>query len=250
VYAVPLGPRGKSKESIHDAFLELFELHAKRRDYPVRVILFDGEAGVKSLMVRKMLAERDIALHIYEYSKVKSAMAEGLNKQLRAAFTRIKESGASERQWHQIISFVVEAMNDQKLVINGKQMSFSANEITQKTLGRFLTELERLNPVYLFSHFSIDTSMFEYKFAVGSYVVLKQKAISTDTHEKRSQIAVDAEEWIVVKQVAYFSQRMKIVLCYVIQSLIDQQQIVAPEDSLVQIEPTTVERPVVAPMED
>jgi hypothetical protein len=237
VYAVPLRA-GRSKESIRDAFLELFDSHSRTRDYPIRAILFDRESGVNSLLVKAMLASKRISLHLYEYSKVKSAMAEGLIKQLRASFERIRLSG-SDREWHQMIRFVVEAMNAQKLVVNGKQMSFSANDITKKTLGKFLTELEKLNPVYLFSHYSIDTDMLDFKFEEGAYVALKQKALSTDVHEKRSEIAVDSEEWIVVRKVAYFSMRMNIVLSYVIESLIDKQQIVAPEDSLVQITPTT-----------
>ena len=238
VIAVPLGPRGRSAESIRDAFLRLFEKHEKTRDCRIRGILFDGEKGVSSLIVKAMLQSRRISLHIFTYSKVKSAHAEGLVKQLRASFQRIRLTG-SERQWHQTVDFVVDAMNAQKLIINDKRMSFSANEITKKTVGKFLSELERLNPVYLFSHFSIDTDMLDFRYEVGSHVALKQKAISSAALEKRSEIAVDSEEWVIVKRVAYFSMRMKIVLSYVIESLQDKKQIVAPEDSLVQIEPSS-----------
>jgi hypothetical protein len=239
VYAIPL-QKGKTKESIRDAFLKLFEAHSKVRDYPIRAILFDGEAGVSSLMVKSLLSGKRISLHVYEYSKVKSAMAEGLIKQLRASFERLRlsEENSDASEWHQMVDRVVDSMNAQKLVVNDKRMSFSPNDITRKTLGRFLTELEKLNPVYLFSHYSIDTDMLDFRYEVGSYVALKQKAISSGSYdEKRSEINVDSEDWVIVKKVAYFSMRMRIVLCYVIESLIDKQQIVAPEDSLVQISP-------------
>jgi hypothetical protein len=65
------------------------------------------------------------------------------------------------------------------------------------------------------------------------------KAISSKSLEKRSEIAVDSEEWIVRQQTAYFSSKMEPVLCYVIEPLSGGgKQIVAPEDSLVQIEPS------------
>lgn len=237
VIAEPL-QHGRSAESIKAAFLRVFEKHEKKHSHPIRAILFDGESGVKSLTVRAMLAKRNISLHIFEYSKIKSAHSEGLIKHLRAAFQRVRLQDGSDREWHQIMDRIVDATNAQDIIINNVRMNFSANDINNKTLGKFFAALEKLSPVYLYSHFSIDTEMLDYRYAIGTYVALKMKAISTNVHDKRSEIAVDSEEWIIVRHVAYLSSRMQVVRCYVIESLsADKNQIVAPEDSLVQIEP-------------
>lgn len=242
VLATSLGPGRKSAESIKKAFETLFAKHDKTRDYPVRAILFDGEPGVNSIIVKAMFAQRKppVSLHIYRHSSTKAQLAEGLIASLRAAFQRVAIHDPNAKKWHQIIEKIAESMNEKPLIINNRKMRFSPNDITQKTLGKFLKELESLAPAYEYSHFSLDPAMFTYKFKIGDYVALKMKAVSTDVMEKRSANAVDAEEWKILDYAAYYSSKLEIVLCYIIEAILYDvgTQKVATEDQLVQIVPT------------
>jgi len=240
-FAIPLKD-GRKAKSIAEALRKFYEIHEKTRDYPVRAILFDGERGINSIEVRALLAKKDTSLHIIERSNVKAQLAEALVAQLRSAFSRIKIQKGPEEVWHKIIDRVVEAKNEQPIIIRDKRMQFAPKDVTQKTLGKFLKELEKLAPAYLYSHFSIDTSMFEYKFEIGDYVALKMKSKSTKINDKRSEIAVDAEEWRIIDFAAYYSSRLQIVLSYIIEAVkydVGTQK-VATEDSLVKIVPTQV----------
>jgi len=240
-YFIPLGKEGKSAKGLEQAFAKLFELHAKHRDYKIKKILFDQEKGMKSTRVQLFLASHNVSLQLFRFSRVKSAFAESTIKIARQTMERWRATeGGSKKSWQQLVGHVAAALNSQPIIIQGKKLSFTPNQITRKTLSKFLAELHALRREYTATFFSLDPEMLEYKYDVGDRVVLKLKSISTKALEKRSVETVDATEWIITKKLAFFSNKMTIIKSYALREATAPPELaeetIREEDALVRID--------------
>lgn len=234
---VPLGPEGKSAKGLVAAFEKMFEEHERLRDYPIKSILFDAERAVTGKAVMRLLQDNYITLHIFRHSRTKSAFAENSIKKLRSIFERWRIHG-NEKEWHQSCDEATAQINSLPIIVRGKQLSFAPNDVTQQNLGKFLKELHSLRPEYYFSHFSIDVSMLSFRYEIDDVVSLKLKSVSTKViGEKRSEQSVDEATWIIVDKVAFFSNKMTIVKCYVLRPHGEYygSEMVAEEDAIVKI---------------
>jgi len=206
----------------------------------IQRVIFDAESSVGSKLLREFFKENQIRLHIVRYSKVGSAHSESLIRQLRSKLKRLKVNEAtSQRKWRSLVQEVIDDMNNSKLVVGGKTMHFSPAEVTADTLPQFLSELEARDPASYFRFFSIDTGNLDFRFPVGSTVQLKRKFIGGNNPlEKRSEVAVDPQRFVVVDHVAYWSSRMKIVPCLSLRKASDDDPriYVVPQEAAVAVD--------------
>lgn len=233
---VGLQKDGKSAKGLEKALQKLLDQHAAERDYKVRSIFFDAEPGMRSIQIAKFLAKNGIRLHIYTYSRVASAHSESIIRVLRTYFERWR---GNPYKWQQACHLAAKNANELPIRIRGKQLSFAPVNVTSKTLGKFLGELYRLKPEYYYTYFSIDTTNLKYKFKEKDTVSLKIKSFSTKAiGEKRSEQSVDEATWEIKQKLAYYSDRLTIIKCYLLKPTGNYYgaEIVAEEDALVRIE--------------
>ncbi len=86
----------------------------------------------------------------------------------------------------------------------------------------FVRVIEKADPVNLFSQFQIDSRWLQFKFNKGD--VVRAKLIVTSSAvigEKRSEVTLDSERFIVKSQVPYVARAFIIKKGYVCASLID-----------------------------
>jgi len=218
-YAIPLSKsKGRSAAGLAEALEKFLVAHRQaNRGHPVRFLLWDREKAATSHQVLGLLASHGVRIKYFSFSKSKSCFAENMVRQMREKFTRLKL--ATDKDWKSALSSVVEEMNDAKILVDGKPLKFSPRDVTQKKLPAFLAALESARPSAYFRHFSLSPEMINFKYALGSLVVAKTKAISTAVLVKRSEMAADTQVFRVIDRVAYFSSRMEIVPSYTLRKL-------------------------------
>ena len=229
---------GKKAKSVVDAFKQLLKEHKEANmGYNIKTILFDAEKAITSKLFMEFVEENHLTLHVYRYSKSASAFSESAIRVLRTYFERWNIHG-NQDEWHKSCHKATQHMNSLPIIIRGIQLSFSPNQVTQANLGKFLNELHSKRPEFYYSHFSIDTEMVDFKFAVNDVVSLKLKSISTKAIDKRSEHSVDLAVWIIIQRVAYFSNKMTIIPCYVLRPHDEfyGAEIVAEENALVKVQ--------------
>jgi hypothetical protein len=239
-YCVPMQKEhGKSAKGLEIALGKLLEIHAKERpDYRIKSILFDAESAIRSTQVRKFLLQHGIKLHIYRYSKIGSAHSESLIRVLRTYFTRWD---GNPKKWQQTCHMAAKYANELPIRIREKQLSFRPVDVTQKTLGSFLNELYRLRPQQYYTYFSVDTDNIKFKYAEKDTVSLKLRSFDTQaikqSGDKRSEHSVDDATWVIVRKLAYFSDKYTIIKSYLLRPTGNYygEDIVAEEDALVRV---------------
>lgn len=217
IYATPL-LKNKSADSLIRAFKKLFAMHASLHpDGKTRIlsIAFDKETSVMSKKVQHFLAQENITFHAFNMSSSKAKFAEGAIRQIRQVMKRLMERGNKKDRWWNLLPTVVNVLNNQEVVVDNKGLGFTPNQITSETVDKFKKKLYKIVPAYYFAQFDIAPSLVSFVYKEGDLVRAKLIATSSDVlGNKRSEINLTNQVYVITKTVPYITRKMTIGKAY------------------------------------
>lgn len=210
--AIPLGPLGKTAKGLKNALNKGFEIYKTRyKMYPTRC-LWDQEKAVTSKLVLDFFNEKTCKLFLYKFSRTKALFAELSIRNLRQSLSLLRKHHKKSIKWHQILNNIVQGYNERKIVLHGKRMTFTPNDITPKNFYLYQDEINKKFKKYSLLSFSIDPSLFTFKFPVGSLVKLKNRAINVPgLQQKLSEQPISETIWIVKRHAVYLTSKNDIL---------------------------------------
>jgi hypothetical protein len=110
---------------------------------------------------------------------------------------------------------VVNSLNHNYIVIDGKQLDFRPADVNKSNLKEFIRQLHKAKPTYFFGQFNLDPRSVKFKFSKGDLVRPKLLAISSATvGEKRSARSLADTIFVVDKLIAYPDQKHSVGRSY------------------------------------
>ena len=207
----------KSAESIIRAFNEIFDKHKTvfgDSGHKIISISFDQETSVMSNKVQDFLRQNNISFHAFKFSASKSKMAENAIQQIRNTMAKLLQKHPEQRWWWQLQN-VVDILNNREIIIRGKKLGWRPRDVTKSNLKEFLRDLQKANPVHIFSQYEIVPHTVNFKYPVNTTV--RPKLIVTSSAvigEKRSEISLESDLFIVTEHIAYVNARFEIGRAY------------------------------------
>ena len=227
--------KSKSAESIIRAFSEVLENHKAtfgENGHKVISVSFDQETSVMSNKVQDFLRENNISFHAFKFSASKSKMAENAIKQIRSAMAKLLKKHPEQRWWWQLKN-VVNALNNREIIIRGKRLGWRPRDVTKSTLKEYLHDLQKANPVHMFSQYEIVSHTVNFKYPINT--IVRPKLIVTSSAvigEKRSEVSLESDSFIVTKHIAYVNARFEIGRAYRCVNKRTQEVEIFDEDDL------------------
>jgi len=217
-YATILRRNRKADEMVR-AFQRIFQQHNEAfgvgpGSYRIKSISFDKETSVMSKKVQDFLSHSNVAFHAFQYSSSKSKFAEGAIRIIRTKMARLT-AVYPEARWWNLLQGVVDSLNDQLLVIRGKQLKWRPREVNAQTLDQFREDLFKADRAQFFAQFGISPQLVSFKYPVGS--VVRPKLIVTSSAvvgEKRSETSLVRDPFVVTEQLAYVNARFEVGRAY------------------------------------
>ena len=216
VYIVIL-KRNKSADSLVKAFEKVLEKHDKQfgpEGHKITSISFDQETSVMSNKVQSFLKEKNIAFHPFKYSASKSKFAENLIRLIRTTMARLVQTHPQKRWW-ELLETVERILNHQPIRIKNKTLDWRPVDVTKATLTQFKQSLYKSDPLLVFGQFDIAPSLVNFKYTVGT--IVRPKLIITSSAvigEKRSEINLEQDAFVITDQIAYLNARSEIGKLY------------------------------------
>jgi hypothetical protein len=206
----------KSAQSIIRAFKELLLMH--QRAFPeghrILSLSFDRETSVMSDQVQRFLRENNIAFHPFVLTSSKSKHAEGAIKLIRKTLARFENVNPG-MQWWKLMDAVVESLNSNEIVVDGKRLGYRPKDVSKHNLHDFLKRLHKAKPSYFFSQFDLDPRWVSFKFSVGDLVRPKLLVTSSAVvGEKRSAKSLEDAVFVVDEQIPYVNQAHRVGKAY------------------------------------
>lgn len=235
IYATPL-IKSKNADSLIRAFTKLFQMHADQHpNTPIRSIAFDQEAAVMSKKVQSFLADRSIKFHAFKMSSSKAKFAEGAIRQIREVMARLMQRGLAKDRWWNLLPVVVDNLNNQEIVVDKKALGFTPNQVNEQTVGLFKKKLQKAVPAYFFAQFDIAPQLVSFKYKVNDLVRAKLIATSSDVlGNKRSEINLTDQVFVIEKQVPYVTRKMTVGKSYKCRNLATNEVEIFQEDEIAQ----------------
>jgi hypothetical protein len=236
-YAVIL-QRTKSADSMVRAFEKILLQHQaqfgtpSQGGHPIVSISFDQETSVMSHKVQQFLQERGIAFHPFRYSASKSKMAEGAIRLVRTKMARLVRQHP-ERRWWTLLQDVVEMLNSEEIVINGKGLGWSPRDVRRDTVQQFRQALIKADASQFFGQFAVSLRHVKFKFAVGT--VVRPKLLVTSSAavgEKRSEVSLEADPFVIEEQIPFVSARLDVQRSYRCRNLLTGAEEIFEENDL------------------
>jgi hypothetical protein len=227
--------KNKSAESMIRAFSEILEKHKAafgETGHKVISVSFDQETSVMSHKVQNFLRDNNITFHAFKFSSSKSKMAENAIKQIRNVMAKLLQQHPEQRWWWQLDN-VIDILNNREIIIRGKKLGWRPRDVTKSTLSEFLRDLQKANPVYQFSQYEIVPQTVNFKYLVNT--IVRPKLIVTSSAaigEKRSEISLESDPFIVTEHIAYVNARFEIGRAYRCVNLRTQEVEIFDEDDL------------------
>lgn len=233
VYATPL-VKNRTADSIISAFKKLFSEHERALpNTPIRSIAFDQETSVLSKKVQTFFSERGISFHAFKLSSSKAKFAEGAIRQIREVMARLMERGNKKDRWWNLLSSVVDNLNNQPIVIDKRVLGYTPNQINEYTIAEFKKQLFKAVPAYYFAQFDIAPALVNFKYNIGQLVRAKLIATSSDVlGNKRSEINLTQQVFVIKKQVPYVTRKMTIGKAYKCQNIYNTNVEIFQEDEI------------------
>jgi len=214
VYATPL-IKDKSAESIIKAFQILFADHYKHLpDVPITSISFDQETSVKGNKVQAFLEEQNIKFHKFQMSNSKAKFAEGAVRQIRSRIAKLMRRNIKTDRWWNLLPKVVDSMNKQPVVVDGKSLRLAPKDVNSKTLVKFRNRLHKAVPAYYWAQFDIALPLVNFKYSIGTKVRAKLIAVSSEVLGKRSEVNLSKELFVIKEKKPYYTRAMGIGKAY------------------------------------
>jgi len=142
---------------------------------------------------------------------------------LRTTIARLQAipSNQSARWWN-LLKPAADILNSQKIMVRHKRLKFSPAEITVENEKKYRKALIKADPGFIFSQYEIDPQNVKFQYAVGDIVRVKLIVTSSAAiGEKRSQISLEEEKYMIEDKVAYLSSAYTIEPAYRCSSLVD-----------------------------
>ena len=218
--------RSKSAESMVRAFQDVLEQHARffgpengsssssGGHHRILSIAFDQETSVMSKKVQDFLRDNHIAFHPFQYTASKSKMAEGAIKLVRKAMARLLWN-QPKRRWWRLMDKVVAILNNQLIRVNNRTLPWRPVDVNKRNLAQFRQALHKADPVRFFGQYELSARHVRFKFPVGS--IVRPKLIVTSSAvvgEKRSEVSLEADPFLVTRQLAYVNARFEVGRAY------------------------------------
>ena len=227
--------KNKSAESMIRAFKEILQFHENvfgPQGHKIKSISFDRETSVLSNKVQAFLRDNHIDFHAFKYSASKSKHAEGAIRLIRTTMARYLSAHPGARWW-QSLAQVRDILNKQPIRIRGKQTEWRPIDINAATLGQFVRQVLKIDPVQYFGQFDFDPRQVQFKFPVGSFVRPKLLVTSSAViGEKRSEINLEADPFVVEEHLAYANARYEVGRAYRCINLRTREEEVFDESDL------------------
>ena len=234
--------RNKSAESMVRAFTDILQQHKQIYGplaHNIKSIAFDQETSVMSRKVQEFLQENNIAFHAFKYTASKSKMAEGAIRLIRTTMARLLQQHP-EKRWWQVLDNVVSILNSQPIRIHGKALRRSNGEsvwrprdVTVETLSEFRRDLLKADPAQFFGQYDISPRLVNFKFPVGT--VVRPTLLVTSSAvvgEKRSEVSLEQDSFVVTEQLAYVNARFEVGRAYRCVNRRNQQEEIFDERDL------------------
>ena len=113
-------------------------------------------------------------------------------------------------RWWKIMDAAVLALNSRPIKVNGKTLSWTPMDVNAINLSRFRQDVEKADPVQHFGQFEINRSLVNFKYPVGS--IVRPKLLVTSSAaigEKRSEVSLEKDAFVVAEQHAYVNARFE-----------------------------------------
>ena len=220
----------RTADSMIAAFKDIFKQFEQHNPgLQVTSVAFDQERSVMSNKVQNFFKENNVAFHFFQNTASKSKMAEGAIRLIREMIARLRIN--SDPRWWNLIQPAVNALNSQPIRIEGKYLRqsktgdyFTPATVTQNTLEDFLQVLYKKVPSHSFSQFTVNPRFARFTFSVGDFV--RQKLIASSSKvigEKRSEVTLGEDVFIIKSLDAYISTKWTIQPLYRCQSIYSNQ---------------------------
>jgi hypothetical protein len=206
----------KSADSLIAALRALIAKHESifPDGHRILSISFDRETSVMSKKVQHFLADHHIAFHPFIFTSSKSKHAESAIKLIRKTLARF-EVDRPDVPWWRLMEDVVNSLNGNYIVVDGKQLDFRPADVSKYNLKEFIRQLHNAKPTYFFGQFRVDPRSVKFKFSKGDLVRPKLLVISSATvGEKRSAQSLADTSFVVDKLIAYPDQKHSVGRAY------------------------------------
>lgn len=233
VYATPL-IKNRTADSIITAFQKLINLHSQNHpQILVKSIAFDRETSVLSKKVQMFFSNQNISFHAFKMSSSKAKFAEGAIRQIREVMQRLMERGVKKDRWWNLLPTVVDILNNQEIVVNGKRLGYTPNQVNIENVNLFLKKLHKTVPAYYFAQFDIAPKLVSFAFPIGSLVRAKLIATSSDVvGNKRSEINLTNEVFVIEENVPYVTRKMTVGKAYKCRNIKTNEIEIFQEDEI------------------
>lgn len=221
LYVVPLR-KTKSAQSLISAFSEILQIHKTvfgTAGHKIKSVSFDQERSVLSNIVQDFFEANNIQFHKFQFSSSKAKIAEGAIKIIRTTLARLAET-RDDKRWWVLLPLIVKDLNSKEIIVNGKRLGFSPEQINSKNLSAFVKVLHKVAPKYYWAQFALNPQLVKFKFQVEDYV--RPKLIVTSSAvigEKRSATSLEKDVFVVRDREAHVSGGYRIVKSYKCEQL-------------------------------
>jgi len=142
---------------------------------------------------------------------------------LRTTITRLQSiPGNEEARWWNLIQSAANILNSQKIYVRSKRLKFAPEDITVENQNQFRKSLIKADPGFLFSQYEIDPHNVNFEYSVGDVVRVKLIVTSSAViGEKRSEVTLEEEKFMIEEQVGYLSGAYTVEPAYRCSSLSD-----------------------------
>jgi hypothetical protein len=226
----------KGADAMVRALSDALEQHERffggSNGHRIKSLAFDQETSVMSKKVQDFLRANHIAFHPFQFSTSKSKMAEGAIRLIRNTVARLLLQHPTMRWW-KILDAAVLALNSRPIKVNGKTLSWTPMDVNAGNLARYRRAVLKADPVQYFGQFEINPSLVRFKYAVGS--VVRPKLLVTSSAvvgEKRSEVSLEADAFVVTQQQAYVNARFEAGRAYRCVNLRTRQEEIFDESDL------------------
>lgn len=221
-YAVPL-IRDRSAKSVTKAFQEIIKQHRATfgpKGHRIKSVAFDQEKSVMSRVVQEFFKDNHITFHPFAFTASKSKFAEGAIRLVRTEMARLLKTHPQKRWWH-LLPEVIDTLNAKPIVINNKRLvranrkPWRPRDVTQDTVLEFCFDLYNADASKYFAQFNLAPQLVRFKYPVGT--IVRPKLIVTSSAvigEKRSEITLEEDAFVVTQQVAYVNARSEASRAY------------------------------------
>lgn len=221
LYAVPL-KKSKSAEALLAAFREVLSQHQQffgTDGHKIKSVSFDQERAVLSNAVQAFFESNDIKFHKFQFSASKAKVAEGAIRIIRNTMAKLVAEKEDKRWWHNLAT-VVNDLNSREIVVDGKRLGYTPQQVNKTTLKAFLRVLHKKAGKYYWAQFRVNPELVKYKFSVEDLV--RPKLIVTSSAvigKKRSEVTLEKETFVVRAREAHVSGGFHIVKSYKCEQL-------------------------------